>query len=43
MISVWWLIPAIAIGAFFGILVVALVSANDNTDRKEKWWNDGNL
>lgn len=27
MISVWWLIPAIAIGAFFGILVVALVSA----------------
>ena len=27
MISVWWLIPAIAVGAFFGILVVALVSA----------------
>lgn len=27
MISVWWLIPAIAVGAVFGILVVALVSA----------------
>ena len=43
MISVWWLIPAIAVGAAFGILVVALVSANDNTDLKGKWWNDGNL
>lgn len=32
MISVWWLIPAIAVGAFFGILLIALISANGGGD-----------
>lgn len=42
MISIWWIIPAMLAGAVLGILIIALVSAND-TDRKGKWWNDGNL
>ena len=29
MISVWWIIPAIMVGALFGFVLVALVSANE--------------
>ena len=28
MISAWWLIPAIVIGAVFGIVLIGIVSAN---------------
>ena len=28
MISVWWLIPAVIGGAVFGVLLIAVVSAN---------------
>lgn len=28
MISAWWLIPTFMAGAVFGVLVIALVSAN---------------
>ena len=28
MISFWWLIPAVLAGAFFGIMIIAIVSGN---------------
>ena len=28
MISVWWLVPAVMIGAFVGIALIAICSAN---------------
>ena len=28
MIAWWWLIPAVIIGAFFGMILACLVSAN---------------
>ena len=44
MISVFWLIPAVLVGAFIGFVVVALLSANDDPKRPPKWWdNDGNV
>ena len=30
MISAWWLIPAVLIGAVFGIFLLAVVSAGRN-------------
>lgn len=30
MISAWWLIPALIVGAMFGIFAVAIVSNNKN-------------
>jgi len=32
VISFWWLIPAVMIGAIFGIFAIALVSGNRNGD-----------
>lgn len=28
MISVWWLLPAVMFGAFFGVILIAIVSNN---------------
>ena len=41
MISVWWLVPAVMIGAFVGIALLAICSANNDAPRGEKkWWED---
>jgi len=46
MIPAWWLIPAILIGAVFGIVLIGIVSANrdDTTSRccgTCKFYKDG--
>ena len=28
MISAWWLVPALMLGAFFGVLLIAIVNSN---------------
>lgn len=32
MISAWWLIPAVSVGVFFGILLIAIVSNGRGDD-----------
>jgi len=43
MISAWWLIPAIVIGAVFGIVLIGIVSANIKNECCEtcKFYKDG--
>lgn len=40
MISVWWLVPAVMIGAFVGIALLAICSANNPKRDVEKWWEE---
>ena len=40
MISAWWLIPAVMIGAFIGIALLAICSANSPKRDGKKWWED---
>ena len=36
MISVWYLIPAVMLGVFVGIAMIAIYSANRSDDKRKK-------
>ena len=38
MISVWWLVHAVMIGAFVGIALLAICSANNDSTKNGKKW-----